>query len=443
MSKPMNQNPQPTVGLAAATAVVIGNMIGVGVFTSLGFQLFDITHGFPQLLLWVLGGVYALCGALCYSELTAAFPRSGGEYHLLREVFHPAVGFASGWLSVTVGFAAPVALAAMAFGRYLHHVHPALDPVLLSVAVVVAVTLIHLWKVRVSGAFQSVMTAAKVLLILVLIGAAFLGGSGNGFRFSPQAGDWDQIRLPAFAISLIFVTYAYAGWNGAVYIAGEVKNPQRNVPLALLIGTSFVAVLYVAVNAAFLHRAPVADMVGKPEVALVAARHIFGEQGGNLMGLLIAFGLISAVSAMTWAGPRTGMVIGQDFPALKVLGRRNSAGVPVPAILIQCAITVVLLLTGSFERVLIYVEFALLLSLSTTVAGVIWLRLRRPDLPRPYRTPLYPLTPVLFLAMNAYIAWHTLREKPTESLWSLATIAIGVGLYFLLSKKNAPASADA
>jgi APA family basic amino acid/polyamine antiporter len=423
---------QPTIGLTAATAVVIGNMIGVGVFTSLGFQLFSITHGFPVILLWVLGGVYALCGALCYAELTAAFPRSGGEYHLLKEVFHPAVGFASGWLSMTVGFAAPVALAAMAFGSYLHNVNSGLDAKALSCVMVALVTMVHLWKVKVSGAFQSVLTAAKVALILVLIGAAFFTGSGNGYSFAPQAGDWEQIKLPAFAVSLIFVTYAYAGWNGAVYIAGEIKNPQRNVPLALLIGTSIVAVLYVAVNAAFLHRAPVDELVGKPEVALVAARHIFGEDGGNLMGLLIAFGLISAVSAMTWAGPRTSMVIGQDFPKLRFLGRTNVAGVPYFAILIQAFITIMLLLAGTFKAVLLYVEFALLLSLSTTVLGVIWLRIRNPKLDRPYRTPFYPLPPLLFLAMNIYIGWHTWSEHPIESGWGLTTIAAGVGIYFLL-----------
>lgn len=451
MMTKQTQNAKPTVGLAAATAIVIGNMIGVGVFTSLGFQLFEITHGFPILLLWTLGGVYALCGALCYSELTAAFPRSGGEYHLLGKVFHPAVGFASGWLSITVGFAAPVALAAMAFAKYLQPDNEQMGQIL-SCLVVVLVTLVHLWKVQVSGAFQSVMTAAKIILILVLIGAAFFTGSGNGYQFTPQAGDWEQIKLPAFAVSLIFVTYAYAGWNGAVYIAGEIKNPQRNVPLALLIGTSIVAVLYVAVNAAFLHRAPVDELVGKPEVALVAAQHIFGEKGGNVMGLLIAFGLISAISAMTWAGPRTSMVIGQDFRQLSFLKRTNVAGVPVSAILIQAGITILLLLNGSFKSVLVYVELALLLSLSTTVLGVIWLRIKQPDLNRPYRTPGYPFTPIIFLLMNAYIAWHTVSSdwkemieknqsiKELESLWSLATIGLGLGIYFLLTagspKKN-------
>lgn len=426
-------SPSPGIGPFAAAAVVIGNMVGVGVFTSLGFQLFGLSTGFPLILLWILGGIYALMGTFCYAELTAALPRSGGEYHLLGRVYHPAVGFMGGWLSMTVGFAAPIALAAMAFGNYLHGVNESLDAKLLSLLVVVLVTGVHLWKVNVSSGFQSVMTIGKVILILVLIVAAFTMGEPQPVSFLPAAGDWEQIKTPGFAVSLIYVTYAYAGWNAAAYIAGEVRDPQRNVPRALIGGTLVVTMLYVLVNAGFLRSTPMGDMTGKPEVALVAAKSIFGEKGGNLMGLLISFGLISAVSAMTWAGPRVGMVAGQDFRALGFLGKKTRGGIPAIAIFIQAAITIVLLLTGSFQAILVYVEFAFLISLSLTVFGVCWLRWREPDLPRPFRLPLYPVIVLLFIAMNAYIGFHTLNgDHRKESLLGLGTLVLGLVVYFLL-----------
>ncbi len=427
------------VGLVGATAVVIGNMIGVGVFTSLGFQLFDLDHGFPLILLWVIGGFYALCGSFCYAELTAAFPRSGGEYHLLSQVYHPALGFMSGWLSVTVGFAAPVALAAMAFGTYLHGTYESMDAKHLSFAVVVFVACVHLWKVRFAAGFQSVFTAGKIILILVLIVCAFAMATPQEISFLPMPGDAEQIRQAGFAVSMIYVTYAYAGWNAAVYIAGEVRNPQRNVPLALVTGTLIVTVLYVAVNAAFLYSAPMEEMKGREDVALVAARSIFGEEGGNFMGLLIAFGLISAVSAMTWAGPRISMVAGQDYRPLRLLAKTSRAGIPVVAIILQTIITLALLATQTFETVLLYIEYAFLFSLSITVFGVFWLRIRQPGLKRPYKTPLYPVTPILFLAMNAWIGYHTMSKKPVQSLLGLATLASGLlvwGIVFLIMKKQ-------
>lgn len=422
------------VGPFAAGAVVVGNMVGVGVFTSLGFQVLGLSTGFPLLLLWMLGGVYALSGALCYAELTAALPRSGGEYHLLGRVYHPAVGFMSGWLSMTVGFAAPAALAAMAFGNYLHGVSGKLDPTLTSVGVVLLVTLVHLWRVRVSAGFQSVMTTAKVALLLVLIIAAFSLPSAQPVSFFPVAGDWAQIRTPAFAVSLIFVTYAYSGWNAAAYIVGEIRQPQRNLPRALVGGTLVVTLLYVLVNAGFLRSTPMDAMAGKPEVALVAARSIFGEEGGNLMGLLIAFGLISTMSAMTWAGPRVAMVAGQDFRGLAILGKTTSAGIPIVAILVQAAITLVLLLTGSFAGVLVYIEVAFLVSLSLTVFGVAWLRWREPELPRPFRLPCYPAVIILFVGMNGYIGYHVQGQHRWESLLGIGTLALGLGIYFLLKR---------
>ena len=235
-------------------------------------------------------------------------------------------------------------------------------------------------------------------------------------------------------MSFYFVTFSYSGWNAAAYIVGEVRDPQRTVPRALLAGTAFVTVLYVLLNAAFLYSTPAAEMAGQKEVGLIAARSIFGEAGGNITGVLIAIGLVSAVSAMTWAGPRVGQAMGEDYPALGFLARRTRRGIPVTAILIQSSIALLLALTGQFEAVLSYIEFSLVLSLAATVAGLIWLRWKRPQLARGarFRCPLFPLVPLLFIALSLYISGRALERQPAESLWGLATLVSGLGVYLVV-----------
>ena len=424
------------IGVLAATAVVVGNMVGVGVFTSLGFQLLSVSSGFSLVFLWLLGGGYSLMGALCYAELASALPRSGGEYHLLSRTIHPAAGFAAGWLSSTVGFAAPVALAAMAFGSYLGGVlgWGEVGRSGLSVALILAVTACHLRDVAFGSRFQLAATSLKVALVAGLALCGFVLGSNQGMSFLPVEGAVAEIFSGGFAVSFYFVSFSYSGWNAAAYIVGEVRDPQRSVPRALLAGTAFVTVLYVLLNAAFLYSTPAAEMTGQKEVGLIAARSIFGAAGGNLTGVLIAIGLVSAVSAMTWAGPRVGQVMGEDYAALSFLARRTRRGIPVTAILIQSGIALLLALTGKFEAVLSYIEFSLVLSLAATVAGLIWLRWKRPELARGahFRCPLFPLVPLLFIALSLYISARALERQPTESLWGLATLASGVGVYFLV-----------
>ncbi len=412
-------------------ALVVGNMVGVGVFTSLGWQLASVPSGFAIIVLWVLGGIYALCGALCYAELGSALPRCGGEYHLLSATYHPAVGFLSGWISLTVGFAAPVAIAARLFGQYLGQAsgfEGAAVP--LAVAMLLAVTAAQLWKLRFGGGFQIVFTALKFALVLGLAIAGLAHAGGGTVSLAPAAGEWDIILSGGFAVSLFYVNYAYSGWNAASYIGGEVRRPARSVPLALVGGTLLVTALYLLVNVAFLVSTPADKMAGREEVGLIVAGHLFGAQGGALVGGLIAFGLISAASAMTWAGPRVGQMLGQDYPRLAVLARTNRHGIPVVAILLQSGVALILLLAVSeLEQIVRYLEFVLNLSLAATVAGVFWLRRRRPDLPRPYRCIGYPITPLLFLAMAAYLEWRLLREHPWESACGVATVALGGMVY--------------
>lgn len=420
------------VGLAACTALVVANMVGTGIFTSLGFQLAEIPSRPAILLLWLLGGLLALCGALCYAELSAALPRSGGEYNFLGVIYHPALGVMAGLVSIFAGFAAPVALAAMAFGSYLQGVFPAADPRASSLAIVAVVTLVHLRDLRFSSIFQIAFTVLKVALVVFLSAALFRADGVPPAAARP----WGSYILTApFAVSLMFTLYAYSGWNAAAYILSEVKAPGRVVPRALVAGTVLVALLYLALNAAFLHAAPLASMAGQLNVAQVAASAVFGAAGGKIVAAVISLGMISAISAMVWAGPRVTMVMGEDYPAaFGWLKTRNRAGIPVAAVLTQGVLTVALLLASVFEKVLVWAQFALLLCSFLAVLGVIVLRFTRPDLPRPFRVPLYPLTPLLFLAISGFTMIYTATTRPTESAAGLLVFAAGLLVYAAVAR---------
>src|ERR1700710_199083 len=266
-----------TVSLVVATAIVVADMVGVGVFTSLGFQVKDIPSGFSILLLWAVGGIVALCGGFSYSELGAIFPRSSGEYNFLSRAFHPVFGFLAGWVSATVGFAAPVALAAMAFGEYGKSVLPGAPPLLLALGAVWLVSIVQLTGVRHSSTFQLVATILKVVLIVGFLIAGFAVGTPQPISFAPHVSEFGYITSAPFAISLVFVMYSFSGWNAATYIIGEMDMPQRNLPRAMLAGTAIVLVLYVALNAVFLHTAPIDRLAGQLDVARIAGTYIFGD----------------------------------------------------------------------------------------------------------------------------------------------------------------------
>lgn len=434
---PENSSTSPKgVSLVTATAVVVANMIGTGVFTSLGYQVGGLPSGFAILVLWAVGGICAFCGALAYGELAAALPRSGGEYHFLSRIFHPAVGFVAGWLSATVGFAAPIALAAMAFGKYFTGIFPSFSALHLSIGVSIAVTLVHIGGIQVAARFQNVATWGKVSLILVFIIAGALLGEAQPVSFTPSPGDGALITSHSFAVSLVYVMYAYAGWNAATYIIGEIREPARNVPRAIAMGTGLVALLYVALNGIFLYAAPMSALEGKIEVGHVAADYIFGKLGGNLMSGLICLGLVSSISAMTWVGPRVTMSMGQDLILLRPFAVKTSGGVPIVALLFQLGIVVTLLMTASFESVMSYVQFSIQLCSFATVLGMMVLRWTHPNLPRPVRCWGYPLTPLIFLGISLWMLIFVWKDRPAESLAGLATILAGLLIYILSPKRQ-------
>jgi basic amino acid/polyamine antiporter, APA family len=418
------------ISVVTATNLVVANMVGTGVFTSLGFQVAGISSDFALIALWLVGGVAALCGALSYAELATALPRSGGEYHYLSKIYHPSVGFLSGWISATVGFPAPIALAGIAFGEYFKIFAPGFSPILISLVVIWVITLIHLFGLRVEEMFQNGSTFLKLGLILVLIVAGLLIANPQPLNMDPGPKAFETLLSGPFAISLVYVMYAYSGWNGATYITEEVKNPEKNVPWALLIGTVVVSALYLLLNYVFLRTVPKSVLSGQLEVGLLAGQAIFGPIGGKIVSALISLGLIATISAMAWIGPRITKRMAEDLPKLRLLGKTSSKGTPYAATILQVVIVTILVATGTFQKVLIYTQFSLLLSSFLTVLGLIVLRIRQPKLERPYRVWGYPLTPVFFLLITLHMMHYVIVEKPTESLLGLLTVIAGLIIYF-------------
>ena len=425
---------RPTVSVVVATAIVVADMVGVGVFTSLGFQVKDIPSGFSILLLWMLGGIVALCGVFSYAELGAMFPRSSGEYNFLSRAFHPAFGFMAGFVSATVGFAAPVALAAMAFGEYGTSVFPGASPMALAAGIVWLVSLVQLAGIAHSSTFQLVSTVLKVVLIIAFLIAGF-AITPQPVSFAPHLTDFAHVMSAPFAISLVFVMYSFSGWNAATYIIGEMRTPQRSLPRSLLAGTLIVLVLYVALNTVFLLAAPIDTLSGQLQVASIAGSYIFGDIGGRIVAGMICIGLISSISAMMWIGPRVMMTMGEDVPALKVFARKSSRGAPLSAILFQLVVATLMLLTKSFEAVLEFIQFSLLFCSFFTVLGVIKLRVTRPDLPRPYRAWGYPLTPLVFLLVTGSMMYYLVAERPLQAALGMLIMVSGLLIYALFHQR--------
>ena len=432
-----------TVSVTVATAIVVADMVGVGVFTSLGFQVKDIPSGFAILTLWTVGGIVALCGVFSYSELGAMFPRSSGEYNFLSRAYHPAFGFVAGFVSATVGFAAPVALAALALGEYGRSIVPDAPPMALAVGIVWLVSLVQLTGVKHSSTFQLISTILKVVLITAFLVAGFVVGTPQPLTFTPQASDIGYIASSPFAIGLVFVMYSFSGWNAATYIIGEMRDAGQNLPRALFTGTLIVLVLYVALNAVFLHTAPIDKLAGQIDVARIAGTYIFGEIGGHIVGAMICIGLVSSISAMMWIGPRVMMTMGEDIPALRVFARKSRQGAPAYAILFQLTVATLMLFTRSFEAVLDFIQFSLLFCSFFTVLGVIKLRITRPDLPRPYRAWGYPVTPVIFLLVTLFMMYYLAVDRPLQSFFGALIMISGLLIYVVFRKKDAAGSAVA
>lgn len=434
------ENNKSKISLTGAIAVIAACMIGTGVFTSLGYQVIGIKSVFAIVMLWAVGGLAALCGALVYAELAVRYPGSGGEYNYLSRIYHPALGFLSGWTSATIGFAAPIAAAAMAFGIYFSKIIP-VDSTLAACIVVLITAVINFTGISLSEAIQKAATYLNLSLIIVLIFCGiFIAGETAHFSFTIGKSDWDAVMSNSFAVSLIYVSYAYSGWNAVTYIAGEVDKPATTVPKSLIWSVILVSTLYVLLNFVFLLRVPMDSLAGQNEVGEIAANAIFGSVGSKIIAGLICLGLMASVLGMTIAGPRVTDKIGQDMPALKFLSKRNSSGAPIVAILLQVGISLTLIMTATFDVVIRYVGFTLAMFTTLTVAGILVVRWykKEPLEKGLYRLPLFPIPAIIFIALELWMLTYTMKDHPIESLSGLGTVLIGLIVFFIFNKKIEP-----
>ncbi|MBN1336594.1 MAG: amino acid permease [Deltaproteobacteria bacterium] len=421
------------IGVATASLLVVASMVGTGVFTTGGFLVRDIGSPLAVLACWVVGGCAALCGALAYGELCAALPENGGEYALLRRIYHPSVGFVAGFVSLVGGFSAPIAAAAIACQRYLGAALGRDVSVAWPVALVLGLSLLHTWRVSAGSRFQNLVTAAKISLVLLVAGMGLALGVPDRIRAAGPVPTGTAILSGSFAVGLVYVSYAFSGWNAVAYVAGEVRAPRRGVPTALVVGTALVTLLYLLVNAAFLAAAPAADLAGVVEVGHVAARAILGDGAARVLSGVIALGLVSTIGALVMTGPRVYEAMGHDHPRLALLGRRGSEGGPGMAIWIQAAVAIGLLLTTSFDTLLAWVGVVLSLATALTAAGVLVLRRREPGLFRPVRAPIW--APLVYIALTAWMIAHVAWERPAVLAAGGVTIALGLLLWFSVRVK--------
>lgn len=426
------------IGWFTAACVLVSNVVGTGIFTTTGFMARDLGHPGLILSIWLMGGLIALAGALSYSELGTALPVAGGEYVYLRRAYGPFIGFLSGWTSFAVGFSAAIAAGAMSFAAYVNQLFPLNGErgqlsTVVSLLLLWSITAFHLTGRGAGGLLQRTLTVLNMGAILALIAAGLMGGKG----------DWTNLNIsdvqaaPSIGlsiVSLIFALYAYSGWNAAVYLAGEVTEPAHTIPRALIGGTLFVMCLYLALNLFYFYALPVRDLAQPPlvPVASKVAVALLGADAARFLTMMLCLLIAGAMSAMVWAGPRVYYAMAKDGVIPAYVGKLSGTGdIPINAILLQSLWASVLILSGSFERLVIYSGTVLMMFSALAVGAVLVLRWREPTLPRPYHTPLYPFVPVFFILMSMVIIWNAVSERPLEAGLGIATVLAGTPLYLL------------
>jgi basic amino acid/polyamine antiporter, APA family len=419
------------ISLFTASSIVVANMIGTGVFTSLGFQLGASQNSFTILILWVAGGVLALFGAFAYAELGTHYKKSGGDYIYLSRVFHPLLGYLSAWAGLIVGFSAPVALAAMAFTKYLAP-FGLNDNKWLAIAVIILIGLMHSFTIRHSSRFQNISTIIKVAFILALIVLGFTLATNNAGAFN-FTNSWQQeILKPGFAVSMIYVSFAYTGWNAAAYVAEEIDEQHKNLPKALIGSTLFVSIVYILFQFALLKNATVVEIKDKEEVTFIAFNNLLGSSGGKWVSVFIAVQLIATISSYLWVGPRVTHAMAKEYRLWKPLAKQNEHQIPVRAVWLHVVISIILALSGSFEKVLLYAGFVLQLMASLTVAASLFLKVG--DDEGVFKSPFKPVLQIIFLLFNIAVLIFTFVERPLESCIGIGILCIGAVIYVLDKK---------
>jgi len=449
------------IGLFTAVCVVVGNMIGTGIFGTTGYALADMGQAGLVLLLWLVGGMTAIAGALSYAELASIWPEAGGEYVYLKNTFGKLPAFMTGWVSLTVGFSAAVAVCALVFTEYLADFMASIaggplaalfaDAVfqkILAAGVIVFFTCTHILGVRRGTLLQNFLTIIKALIVAALIvGGLLAAGAAHterlGAGFDAQAATllgglaWmlhptaPLPALPQIALTLLIVMFAYSGWNASAYIAGEIKEPAKNLPRALFWSALGITVVYFLFNIVYLLAVPTEELAGQGAVGAVAARGLFGEDAARFFSLGIAVILLSAISSQIFIGPRVSYAMARDrmlFRSLGLLHERYET--PHRAILLQAAVSVTYIFLGSAEMLMQYMGFALSVFPLIAVAGLIVLRIRRPDLERPWKVPLFPLFPAIYIALTLIMMIASLMAWTATSLFALMILAASIPVYF-------------
>ncbi len=420
-------NTKRQLGLLSATALVVANMVGFGVFTTSGFLLADLHSPWLVLLIWVLGGGMAALGALNYGALGRRIPESGGEYLFLSRTLHPAAGYVAGWISLLVGFSAPLAFAAKAFGDYgepwIQYLAPGLSPLWSGTILLAVFSVLHSLSVRSGAKVQNGAVLLKIGLILFFILWA------SPYLQAPAEHDHPAVPVSMFGVSLMWVSLSYSGWNAAVYVAGEIHDPCRNLPKSLLLGVGIVTLLYLGINAVFLFSAAPEQLKGKPEIGLIAARTLGGENVATSVSALISLALVTSVSSMVMTGPRVYAKMAQDGYLPQVL--TPDGGPPRGGLILQFALSVAFLWTATYEWLLTYIGFTLGLSTAFTVIGLVLLRLKEG---KELRIPGWPWVPALFLLGILITTTFSLIERTMNSGVGLGVIALGIVAWWIHSR---------
>jgi len=435
--------PRGVLGVADTALIVVGSIVGAGIFLVSAFVAQEVHSPAAFLGAWLIGGGVALAGALTNGELGGLFPRSGGEYVYLREAYGPAFGFLSGWTSFWIGFPGSIAALAAGFGSTLATMlgwtapHA---PVAIGLAAIAALTVLNSLGLEAGKWTQNGLSATKLAAFVALLALGLVIGRGTG-GLTPffVAGD----RPGGIAAALIPVMFAYGGWNAATYVTGEMRDPARGLGRALAIGTGLCVALYVAVNVVYLRAMPLADLAQAHEPARAAAVRLGGVAAAVVLSPLVAVCVLSSLHATVLVGPRIYKAMAEDGNFPSALGRVHAkTGAPVLGLVGQGVIAAMELVSGSFDQLLTLAMFAIIAFSTLTVGSVFVLRARRPNAARPFRVPGYPVVPALFIAINVWVLWGVIQHGEhggRQALLGLAVVvATGAPAYALFRSRQRP-----